>query len=52
VLAYAVVRTVAPEEAVEVFIRREDAERFVQEVRDDEPELAELLSVEAIELDA
>jgi hypothetical protein len=27
-----------------------DAERFVEEVRGDEPQLAELLSVEAIEL--
>jgi hypothetical protein len=33
-----------------VFIRREDAERFVEEVRDDEPDLAELLSIEPIEL--
>jgi hypothetical protein len=50
VLVYAVVSAVDPEEAVDVFIRLEDAERFVQEVRDDGPELAELLSVEAIEL--
>ena len=39
------------EQAIELFARREDAERFVEEVRDDEPELAELLSVEAVELD-
>jgi hypothetical protein len=35
-----------------VFIRREDAERFVEEVRDDEPELAELLSIEPVKLGA
>ncbi len=37
-------------EAIELFIRRGDAERFVKEVRDDDPELAELLSVEQVEL--
>jgi hypothetical protein len=52
VFVFAVVSAVAPDEAVDVFIRLEDAERFVEEVRDDEPELAELLSVEAVELDA
>jgi hypothetical protein len=46
------VSAVASEEAVDVFIRRDDAGRFVLEVREDEPELAELLSVEAVELDA
>jgi hypothetical protein len=51
VLVFAVVSAVAPDEAVDVFIRRDDAERFVEEVRDDEPELAELLSIEPIELD-
>jgi hypothetical protein len=30
----------------EVFIRREDAERFVAEVRDDDPEVAAKLRVE------
>ena len=49
-LIYGVVST-RTEEALELFIRREDGERFVEEVRDDEPELAELLSVEAVELD-
>jgi hypothetical protein len=37
------------EKAIELFVRSEDAERFVEEVRDDAPELAELLSVEPIE---
>jgi hypothetical protein len=35
-----------------LFIRREDAERFLDELREDEPGLAELLSVEAVDLDA
>jgi hypothetical protein len=46
VLVYGVVSAAAPDEAVDVFIRLEDAERFVNDVRDDDPELAELLSVE------
>ena len=50
-LFFAVVRADC-EEAIELFVRRADAERFVAEVRDDEPELAELLSVEPVELDA
>jgi hypothetical protein len=44
------VSAAAPDEAVDVFIRFEDAERFVNDVRDDDPELAELLSVEQVEL--
>jgi hypothetical protein len=45
VIAYAVVDDLSsPEhpvgEAVEVFIRREDAERFIDEVRGNEPEFA------------
>jgi hypothetical protein len=43
VLVFAIVSSVAPDEAVDMFIRREDAERFVKEVRDDEPELARRL---------
>jgi hypothetical protein len=31
-------------------VRREQAERFLDEVRDDDPKLAELLRVERIEL--
>jgi hypothetical protein len=38
-------------EAVETFIRREDAERFIQEVRGDDPELATYLRIEERELD-
>jgi hypothetical protein len=39
-------------EAIEVFVRREDAERFLEEVEHDEPETAAKLRVEAIELEA
>jgi hypothetical protein len=34
------------DDAVETFIRREDAERFVEQVRGDEPELASHLRIE------
>jgi hypothetical protein len=40
------------EETLELFVRREDAEAFVDEVRGDEPDLADLLHVEPIELGA
>jgi hypothetical protein len=46
---FAVVST-ETEQAVEVFVR-EDAERFLENVRADEPELAERLRLEAVELD-
>jgi hypothetical protein len=36
----------------EVFIRREDAERFIEEVRGDEPEMAAKLRIEERELEA
>ena len=39
-------------EAVDVFVRREDAERFVADVRRDEPELASHLRIEERELEA
>ena len=35
-----------------MFIRREDAERFIEEVRGDDPELAEKLRIEERELEA
>jgi hypothetical protein len=38
-------------DAVETFIRREDAERFVEEVRGDNPELASYLPIEERELE-
>ena len=41
-----------PGDAIETFIRREDAERFVEEIRGDEPELAESLRIEERELRA
>ena len=34
------------------FVRREDAERFIEEVRRDDPELASYLRIEERELDA
>jgi len=37
---------------LEVFIRREDAERFIEEVRGDDPELAAKLRIEERELEA
>ena len=39
-------------DAVETFIRREDAERYVEEVRGDDPELASHLRNEERELEA
>jgi hypothetical protein len=38
------------ERVVEFFLQREDAEAMISEVREDEPELAELLRVELVEL--
>lgn len=37
--------------ALEVFVRREDAERFIAEVRGDDPEVAEKLRIEERELE-
>jgi hypothetical protein len=39
-------------DAVETFIRREEAERFIEEVRGDEPETAAKLRIEERELEA
>ena len=33
-------------DALETFVRREDAERFIEEVRGDEPEMAARLRIE------
>ena len=56
-LVYAVVddalsSTCPPGDAHEVYVRREDAERFVEEIRHDEPEPAESLRIEERELQA
>jgi hypothetical protein len=56
VIVYAVVDdALSPEfplgDALEVFVRREDAERFIQEVRGDDPELAAKLRIEERELE-
>jgi Tic22-like family len=40
------------EKAVELFVRREDAEAFLDDVRADDEELAAPLRVEPVELDA
>jgi hypothetical protein len=37
---------------LEVFVRREDAERFIKEARGDDPELAAKLRIEERELEA
>ena len=39
-------------DAVETFIRREEAERFIEEVRGDDPEIAAKLRIEERELEA
>jgi hypothetical protein len=38
-------------DSLDVFVRREDADRFVEEVRCDEPELAAKLRIEERELE-
>jgi len=40
------------EKAVDTFVYREEAERFVEDVRGDDPDLAELLRLEPVELGA
>ena len=39
-------------DSLDVFIRREDAECFIEEVRSDDPELAKPLRIEDCELEA
>ena len=39
-------------DAIEPFVRREDAERFIEEVRGDDPEIAAKLRIEERELEA
>jgi hypothetical protein len=39
-------------DALDIFVRREDAECFIEEVRGDEPELAKPLRIEERELEA
>ena len=56
-IVYAVVdETISPTsplgDAIEVFLRREDAQRFIEEIEGDDPELAELLRIEERELEA
>ncbi len=49
VIFYSVVSS-QTEQAVDMFVRREDAETMIGEVREDEPELAETLRIEEIPL--
>ena len=39
-------------DSLEVFVRREDAERFIEEVRGDAPEVAAKLRIDERELEA
>jgi hypothetical protein len=39
-------------DSLDVFVRREDAERFFDEIRGDDPEIATKLRIEERELDA
>jgi hypothetical protein len=55
-IVYAVVdETISPTsllgDAIDVFLRREDAQRFIEEVDGDDPELARLLRIEERELE-
>ena len=55
-IVYAVVdETISPTsplgDAIDVFLRREDAQRFIEEVDGDEPELAKPLRIEERELE-
>jgi hypothetical protein len=57
VIVYAVVddslsQTFPLGDALEVYIRREDAERFIEEVRGDDPELSSHLRIEERQLEA
>jgi len=57
VIAYAVVydalsRDFPLGDSLEVFIRREDADRFIEEVCGDNPEVAETLRIDARHLEA
>ncbi len=57
VVVYAVLdETLSPTsplgDAIDVFVRREDAERFIEEIRRDDPGLAEPLRIEERELEA
>jgi hypothetical protein len=38
-------------DSIDVFVRREDAERFIEEIRGDDPELAKPLRIEDRELE-
>jgi hypothetical protein len=39
-------------DSIDVFVRRQDAERFIAEIRGDDPELAKALRIEERELEA
>jgi hypothetical protein len=50
VLAFGIVSE-ETDKAVELLVRREDAERFLEDVRADEPPLVKQLRLEPVELD-
>jgi hypothetical protein len=39
-------------DSIDVFVRRQDAERFIEEIRGDDPELAKALRIDERELEA
>ena len=55
VIVYAVDDALSPDfplgDGLDVYIRREDAERFIEEVRSDDPEVAAKLRIEERELE-
>ena len=52
VVAESLLQTFPLGDALEVYIRREDAERFIEEVCGDDPELVSYLRIEERELEA
>jgi hypothetical protein len=50
-LVYALITAESPEEAVDVFLRREDAEAALAGCLQDEPDWRDVLSIVPIELD-
>ena len=52
VVLYALAPDLPIGDTIETFIRREDAERFIEEIRNDDPVLAAKLQIEERELEA
>jgi hypothetical protein len=49
--AYALVSAIAPDEAADVYLRREDAEVALAECLRDEPDLIDIVNIVPMELD-